>query len=130
MRRPEFIEGRCPEFTEGSPYTRRKLAGRFFSRFFKGRILSSGIWTLAKFFDKKDLVGTWLSLVERCVRDAEVAGSNPVVPTISFLPRRSRIKSRSISPPATSFLNKPGTRFNAFLCPLKLSSQVYGMADI
>ena len=28
-----------------------------------------------------ELVGTWLSLVERCVRDAEVAGSNPVVPT-------------------------------------------------
>lgn len=26
-------------------------------------------------------VGTWLSLGERCVRDAEVAGSNPVVPT-------------------------------------------------
>ncbi len=25
--------------------------------------------------------GTWLSLVERCVRDAEAAGSNPVVPT-------------------------------------------------
>jgi antitoxin (DNA-binding transcriptional repressor) of toxin-antitoxin stability system len=25
-------------------------------------------------------IGTWLSLVERCVRDAEVAGSNPVVP--------------------------------------------------
>ena len=24
----------------------------------------------------------WLSLVERCVRDAEVAGSNPVNPTI------------------------------------------------
>ena len=24
----------------------------------------------------------WLSLVERCVRDAEVAGSNPVAPTI------------------------------------------------
>ena len=23
----------------------------------------------------------WLSLVERCVRDAEVAGSNPVIPT-------------------------------------------------
>ena len=29
-------------------------------------------------------VGTWLSLVERCVRDAEVAGSNPVVPTNNF----------------------------------------------
>ena len=23
----------------------------------------------------------WLSLVERCVRDAEAAGSNPVIPT-------------------------------------------------
>ncbi len=27
------------------------------------------------------LVGTWLSLVEHCIRDAGVAGSNPVVPT-------------------------------------------------
>jgi hypothetical protein len=26
-------------------------------------------------------VGMWLSLVERCVRDVEVAGSNPVIPT-------------------------------------------------
>ena len=25
----------------------------------------------------------WLSLVERCVRDAEVAGSNPVASTVS-----------------------------------------------
>ena len=25
-------------------------------------------------------IGAWLSLVERCVRDAEVAGSNPVAP--------------------------------------------------
>ena len=25
--------------------------------------------------------GMWLSLVERCVRDAEAAGSNPVIPT-------------------------------------------------
>ena len=25
----------------------------------------------------------WLSLVERCVRDAEAAGSNPVISTIS-----------------------------------------------
>jgi hypothetical protein len=25
--------------------------------------------------------GMWLSLVERCVRDAKVAGSNPVIPT-------------------------------------------------
>ena len=28
-------------------------------------------------------IGVWLSLVERCVRDAEVACSNPVTPTIS-----------------------------------------------
>ena len=27
-------------------------------------------------------IDAWLSLVERCVRDAEVAGSNPVAPTI------------------------------------------------
>ena len=26
-------------------------------------------------------IGMWLSLVERCVRDAEAAGSNPVIPT-------------------------------------------------
>ncbi len=26
----------------------------------------------------------WLSLVERCVRDAEVAGSNPVISTITL----------------------------------------------
>ena len=36
-------------------------------------------------FDSSEgiLNGMWLSLVERCVRDAEVAGSNPVIPTIS-----------------------------------------------
>ena len=28
------------------------------------------------------LVGAWLSLVERSVRDREAAGSNPVAPTI------------------------------------------------
>ena len=28
--------------------------------------------------------GAWLSLVERCVRDAEVAGSNPVAPIFNF----------------------------------------------
>ena len=30
----------------------------------------------------KQYIGLWLSLVERCVRDAEAAGSNPVIPTI------------------------------------------------
>jgi hypothetical protein len=43
-------------------------------------------WTERGIFVKKldKSVGTWLSLVERCVRDAEVAGSNPVVPTIKI----------------------------------------------
>ena len=29
-------------------------------------------------------IDAWLSLVERCVRDAEVAGSNPVASTLHF----------------------------------------------
>ncbi len=29
-------------------------------------------------------VGVWLSLVEHCVRDAGVEGSNPFTPTITF----------------------------------------------
>jgi hypothetical protein len=29
-------------------------------------------------------VGVWLSLVERCVRDAEAVGSNPVTPIIKI----------------------------------------------
>jgi hypothetical protein len=33
---------------------------------------------------REKIVGTWLSLVEHSVRDAGVAGSNPVVPTIYF----------------------------------------------
>ena len=32
--------------------------------------------------DKRDNVETWLSLVERLLREQEVAGSNPVVSTI------------------------------------------------
>ena len=32
----------------------------------------------------KAAIGMWLSLVERCVRDAEAAGSNPVIPTIAW----------------------------------------------
>ncbi len=29
----------------------------------------------------REYIGMWLSLVERVVRDDEVAGSNPVIPT-------------------------------------------------
>ena len=32
-------------------------------------------------FDRYHIDDAWLSLVERCVRDAEVAGSNPVAST-------------------------------------------------
>ncbi len=32
-------------------------------------------------FFKIHIIEMWLSLVERCVRDAEVAGSNPVIST-------------------------------------------------
>lgn len=31
--------------------------------------------------DEKTAIEAWLSLVERCVRDAEAAGSNPVAST-------------------------------------------------
>ena len=41
------------------------------------------VWT-AKSAKVSSANGTWLSLVERSVRDREVAGSNPVVPTISI----------------------------------------------
>ncbi len=35
-------------------------------------------------------LGAWLSLVERCVRDAEVAGSNPVAPTCLDIGRSAK----------------------------------------
>ena len=35
------------------------------------------------------LVGAWLSLVERSVRDREVGGSNPLAPTINIIPINS-----------------------------------------
>ena len=34
--------------------------------------------------DDRDNVETWLSLVERLLREQEVAGSNPVVSTITY----------------------------------------------
>ena len=37
-------------------------------------------------------IDAWLSLVERCVRDAEVAGSNPVAST-KKTPKRCRLKT-------------------------------------
>ena len=40
----------------------------------------------------REQIGAWLSLVERCVRDAEVAGSNPVAP----ISRQIRIEGKSV----------------------------------
>ena len=51
-------------------YKKRKIC------YMKGLAVNSKIW-----YSKKDvfpLNDAWLSLVERCVRDAEAAGSNPV----------------------------------------------------
>ena len=49
---------------------------------------SSGVFGRLQF-------GAWLSPVERCVRDAEVPGSNPGAPT---LPRVTRSASRARDP--------------------------------
>ena len=41
--------------------------------------------------------GAWLSLVERCVRDAEAAGSNPVAPTyLQIRPFGENVKRLSL----------------------------------
>ncbi len=44
--------------------------------------LTTYLTTFTKFGVKNSIIETWLSLVERCVRDAEVACSNHVVSTI------------------------------------------------
>ncbi len=46
-----------------------------------GKAAASRI-ALRLMYTKKRTVGTWLSLVERTLGVGEVAGSNPVVPTI------------------------------------------------
>ena len=49
-------------------------------------IISAAVWK-SSFF----AVGLWLSLVERCVRDAEVASSNLVNPTTKFRNRHQAV---------------------------------------
>ncbi len=41
--------------------------------------------------------GAWLSLVERCVRDAEIGGSNPLAPTRLHNTRCKSQPSRDIN---------------------------------
>ena len=52
-----------------------------------------------------NVVGMWLSLVERIVRDDEVAGSNPVIPTISKKRKRGFDKMRKRFVKASFFMN-------------------------
>jgi hypothetical protein len=40
---------------------------------------------VAAVFIKPGEFGLWLSLVERCVRDAEAVGSNPTSPTLIYV---------------------------------------------
>ncbi len=71
-------------------------------------------------------LGMWLSLVERCVRDAKVAGSNPVIPTIhggiaQLGERLNGIQEASGSSPLISTIKKePVSIGNRFLFILLL----------
>ena len=46
--------------------------------FFAICVIMSNVGLISNF------IGAWLSLVERCVRDAEVVGSNPVAPIFLY----------------------------------------------
>ena len=56
-------------------------------------------------------VGAWLSLVERYVRDVEVAGSNPVAPTSLYTPFTKRRIERRFGRPSIEF--GPAKRFDS-----------------
>jgi hypothetical protein len=51
-----------------------------------GRVFLWGLTPGAAFPIIHSLVGAWLSLVERSVRDREVGGSNPLAPTTNLTP--------------------------------------------
>ena len=68
-------EGADGERAAGA-WERAAESGKFF-------LASCGIYGIIAFAVREGMhFGLWLSLVERCVRDAEAAGSNPVNPTI------------------------------------------------
>ena len=67
-----FFEGEKGTSTKGRPILTGKTGRVNFV--LKGTLrLNDGVVSSSR-------TGAWLSLVERCVRDAEVAGSNPVAP--------------------------------------------------
>ena len=60
----------------------------------------------------------WLSLVERCVRDAKAAGSNPVIPTISSVLNQPESWMRTLDFFLPTFVSVPKVR--QFQIPYKL----------
>ena len=64
--------------------------------FFKNLLTTHHIWGIILFADGETAIEAWLSLVERCVRDAEVVGSNPVASTEMKMPKALTIKSFGI----------------------------------
>ena len=86
----------------------------------KGRVDG---WFGFDFLLKYVCYGLWLSLVERSVRDREVAGSNPVNPTM-------KLQARGLVPLAFSFVRylcaEPNGRSLATIgcaCPLRLRAR-------
>src|SRR5581483_9827706 len=60
-----------------------------------GRSLEGGLGRLAN--KREFFIGAWLSLVERYVRDVEVAGSNPVAPKFPDFPSPKGISEQVCS---------------------------------
>ena len=69
------LRGVCPRRTGSSPVTRTSK---------KTRTPHAGVLVLGNDLYFLLYNEMWLSLVERCVRDAEAAGSNPVASTIKI----------------------------------------------
>lgn len=67
----------------------------------------------SSWLDSISSIGMWLRLVERCVRDAETGGSNPLIPTIKikglgihlspfFVHFHFEYRALNVTPPPTS----------------------------
>ena len=86
-------DGRCRRFDKGAETrSNAKRYKRAVRLCFKSKLRSSAtFWfdlvLLNEFLNNE----MWLSLVERCVRDAEAAGSNPVISTKKRKPDFCRV---------------------------------------
>jgi adenylosuccinate synthase len=79
LKRVEELTGRSGEIISVGPGRERRSFSITPSR--EGPPMAGNILTIEGAWNKRPLIGTWLSLVEHSVRDAGVAGSNPAVPT-------------------------------------------------